>query len=206
MSSKINLLLVSHELTPTGAVLSLINLYNGLLARGHTVDLLSLEGGYLAATSAKSNISWIKSDSLQIMENHPSKYDVIVANTIVLDVWLHTQYKAFGASFSDRMIWYIRELPVGYEAKSRYLYQNMAMRKRMMQLAKAVIFVSHSSKALYAEHYGLSRSEKFGVLQNALNCDFNSILPCKNPSNLKSMRSISRYALGIPEMHTLVSL
>jgi hypothetical protein len=192
-------------MTPTGAVLSLINLYHGLSARGHAVDLLSLEGGYLASASGASNKSiWNQSNHFQIMENHPEMYDVILANTIVSDIWLNTQYRAFGPNFSDRIVWYIRELPLDSQSQGRYLYKNMSSRKKMMQLAQSVIFVSHSSKTLYEEYYGLLTSKRLRVVNNALNHELHSILPCKQQSVMRKMRASARARLRIPSNHTAV--
>mmetsp|Transcript_3597 Transcript_3597/g.7333 ORF Transcript_3597/g.7333 Transcript_3597/m.7333 type:complete len:213 (+) Transcript_3597:3726-4364(+) len=205
MNSKLTVLMVSHEMTPTGAVLSLINLYHGLSARGHAVDLLSLEGGYLASASGAWNKSiWNQSNHFQMMENHPEMYDVILANTIVSDIWLNTQYRAFGPKFSNRIVWYIRELPLDYQSQGRYLYKNMSSRKKMMQLAQSVIFVSHSSKALYEEYYGLLTSKRLRVVNNALNHDLHSIIPCKHQSAMRKMRASARARLRIPSNHTAV--
>lgn len=206
----LSVLLVSHEMTPTGAVLSLLNLYHGLSERGHAVHMLSLEGGYLASTSKQvDTLTWNQSSSSQIMENGPETYDAIVANTIVSDVWLDTQYKEFGPIFSDRLLWYIRELPLDFESQGRYLYDNMPRRKRIMQLAQSILFVSHSSKALYEDHYGLPfTSSTFKVLNNALNSDLNSMLPCKHHATLRrNTRAFARMALRIPTInHTVVRL
>jgi hypothetical protein len=140
------------------------------------------------------------------MENDPEMYDVIVANTIVSDVWLDTQYKEFGKIFSDRLLWYIRELPLDLESQGRYLYDNMPRRKKVMQLAQSILFVSHSSKALYEDQYGLPfASPTFKVLKNALNPDLNSMLPCKHHATLRNMRAFARIALRIPTInHTVV--
>ena len=205
---KLSVLMVSHEMTPTGAVLSLLNLYHGLSARGHTVDMLSLDGGYLASTFEQvDSFTWNQSSPSTIMENGPEMYDAIVANTIASDAWLGTQYKAFGPIFSDRLLWYIRELPVDLQSQVRYLFQSWPRRKSLMQLAHSVLFVSHSSKALYEGHYGLSPRFKksLRVVNNALNVDLNSMLPCMHRSRLRDkLRTLSRVALGIPIEQTVV--
>lgn len=205
----LSVLMVSHEMTPTGAVLSLLNLYHGLRERGHSVHMVSLEGGYLASTSKQvDTLTWNQSSSSQIMENDPEMYDVIVANTIVSDVWLDTQYKEFGKIFSDRLLWYIRELPLDLESQGRYLYDNMPRRKKVMQLAQSILFVSHSSKALYEDHYSLPfTSPIVKVLYNAMDPDLNSMLPCKHHATLRNMRAFARKALRIPTInHTVVRL
>eukprot|EP00889_Picochlorum_renovo_P005210 jgi/Picre1/32240/NNA_007586.t1 len=178
---KLSVLMVSHEMTPTGAVLSLLNLYHGLSARGHAVDMLSLDGGYLASTFGQvdTSFTWNQSSPSSSMENGPEIYDAIVANTIASDAWLDTQYKVFGSIFSNRLLWYVRELPLDLESQARYLYESLPSRKNLMQLAHSVLFVSRSSKALYEGHYDLSPrfKQSLRVVNNALNADLNSILP-----------------------------
>ena len=200
--AKLSLLMVSHEMTPTGAVLSLLNLYHALSARGHTVDMISLDRGYLASTFGQvdTSFTWNQSSPSTIMENGPEMYDAIVANTIASDAWLDTQYKAFGSIFSDRLLWFIRELPLDLESQARYLYQTFPNRKNLMQLAHSVIFVSHSSKSLYEGHYGLSPrfNKRLRVVNNALNADLNLALPCMYQSRLRYKRTLAKVALRIP--------
>eukprot|EP00889_Picochlorum_renovo_P007419 jgi/Picre1/34449/NNA_001917.t1 len=186
---KLNVLMVSHEMTPTGAVLSLLNLYHGLSARGHAVDMISLDGGYLASTIGQvdTSFTWNRSSPSSSMENGPEIYDAIVANTIASDAWLETQHKAFGPIFSGRLLWYIRELPLDLKSQARYLYGSLPSRKNLMQLAHSVIFVSSSSKALYEGHYAWSPGfkKRLRVVNNALNADLNSMLPCMYQSRLR---------------------
>lgn len=207
---KLSILMVSHEMTPTGAVLSLLNLYHGLSARGHAVDMLSLDGGYLASTFGQvdTSFTWNRSSPSSSMEG-PEMYDAIVANTIASDAWLDTQHKAFGPIFSDRLLWFIRELPLDLESQARYLYGSLPTRKSLMQLAHSVIFVSQSSKALYEGHYDLSPGfkKRLRVVNNALNADVNSMLPCMHQSRLRDqLRAVSKVALRIPiDQFTIVS-
>ncbi|KAI8112063.1 hypothetical protein M9434_003387 [Picochlorum sp. BPE23] len=200
---KLSVLMVSHEMTPTGAVLSLLNLYHGLSARGHAVDMISLDGGYLASTfeQVDTSFNWNQSSPSSSMENGPEMYDAIVANTIASDAWLDTQYKAFGPIFSDRLLWFIRELPLDLESQARYLYESLPSRKSLMQLAHSVLFVSRSSKALYEGHYDLSPrfKQSLRVVNNALNADLNSILPCMHQFRLRdTLTALSKVALRIP--------
>ncbi|KAI8100271.1 hypothetical protein M9435_006756 [Picochlorum sp. BPE23] len=206
---KLSILMVSHEMTPTGAVLSLLNLYHGLSARGHAVDMISLDGGYLASTFGQvdTSFNWNQSSPSSSMENGPEMYDAIVANTIASAAWLDTQYKAFGPTFSGRLLWYIRELPLDLESQARYLYGSLPTRKNLMQLAHSVLFVSRSSKALYEDHYDLSPrfKQSLRVVNNAMNADLNSMLPCMHPSRLRdTLTALSKVALRIPSSHTVI--
>ncbi|KAI8107946.1 hypothetical protein M9435_002973 [Picochlorum sp. BPE23] len=173
-------------------------------ARGHAVDMIALDGGYLASTieQVDTSLTWNQSSPSTIMENPPDAYDAIVANTIASDAWLDTQYKAFGPLFSDRLLWFIRELPRDAQSQATYLYGSLPSRKSLMQLAQSVTFVSHSTKAMYEGHYDLSCSrfkKSSRVLNNALKADMNSMLPCTHRSRLRdTLRALAKVALRIP--------
>jgi len=103
------ILLISHELSVTGAPNSLLRQAGYFLSAGHTVDVWSLAGGALLPRYEEQGLHpEIVADNKRAIkakyDANPIRYDLIVCNTIrtwrAVDVLRRTRQK---------MVWFVRE-------------------------------------------------------------------------------------------------
>lgn len=198
------ILLVSHELSPTGAVRSLLEIYQGFIRKGYIVELVSLDEGYISPIIHLEYTN-IKIVSAKDIYNDLLSYKIIVANTIVSDSWILTQSKAYGQPFFDRLIWYIRELPVGRLPKQLYSISSNNSRERLLKLARTVIFVSHASRGYYLGELGEPYRHNFKVLYNPVGSKFLENPLCANARKKSAKNSVIRNQLRIPKDDVVVS-
>lgn len=193
------ILLVSHELSPTGAVRSLLDIRFGLERKGYQVDFVVLDQGYISINMLVkcSNVTTLVSPD-KVYKSLLS-YGVIVANTIASDSWIERQGLAYGQQFFERLIWYIRELP--YDSVSRHLYSinSNKIRKNLFRRAKTVVFVSHASRNMYLDELGAINRKRLKVLHNPVDMKYFENILCGKSKKKLSDRLAIRSKLGILE-------
>lgn len=199
-ASKSRILLVSHEFTATGAVGSLLDIRLLLQQEGYHVDFVCLEDVRHHSHSAAPNCSKIERNR-PLFTNH--QYDLILANTVVVDKWIITQIDAFGKDFASKLIWYIRELPIGDLAETLYLKNDFFLRQRIFDMARQVIFVSNASKNVYRKSFALD-PRKVHVLPNPIEVKFLESNTCFKNNRKRGRRIDHRWRLGIHSHHTMV--
>ena len=193
------ILLVSHELSPTGAVRSLLDIRFGLKKKGYQVDFVILDQGYISTNMLVkySNVTTLVSPD-KVYESLLS-YGVIVANTIASDSWIERQGLAYGQQFFDRLIWYIRELPIGSVSRHLFSLNSNKIRKNLLRRAKTVIFVSHASRNTYLGELGAINRKRLKVLYNPVDMKYFENILCGNSNEKLSDRLAMRSKLRILE-------
>ncbi|KAG6486262.1 uncharacterized protein LOC122008709 [Zingiber officinale] len=125
--------LVLHELSMTGAPLSMMELASEILSCGGTVFavVLSRKGGLLTELD-KRGIKVVK-DRAQISFKTAMKADVIIAGSAVCSSWIE-QYLAHFPGGSNQIVWWIMENRREYFGRS----------KDMLSQVKMIVFLSES--------------------------------------------------------------
>ena len=197
---KPRVLLVSHEFSSTGAVGSLLDIRLLLKQEGYHVDFVCLEDDGPNLHTVDSAYSKINHNTI-FTSYH--EYDIVVANTVVVDKWIVTQMDAFGTDFSEKLIWYVRELPIGYLAETLYLKNNFHLRQRIFDTARAVIFVSNASKVVYNKSFKLD-PQRAHVLPNPIGAEFLEKSACFQNNRNQGRSMDHRWKLGIHVQDTMV--
>ena len=104
-----NILLVSHELSVTGAPKVLLWMSKYLSDCGHKVDLWTIDGGNLQDEYEKINIipKFIKNNKRLIyneFKKHVKRYDLVICNTIITQKFVDVF-----VDFKVPVVWYIHE-------------------------------------------------------------------------------------------------
>lgn len=197
------ILLVSHELSPTGAVRSLLDIGIGLRREGYFVDFITLDNGFISQEMHDKNrdITIVGNNDVY---NELLSYTAVIANSIVTDSWIEIQGKVFGKAFFDRLLWYIRELPVGDIPRKLYTAKATEAREKIFTQAKAVIFVSHASRDVYLQELGTKSRKNFKVIYNPVDNDYLENLLCANAEHKHDINLAMRNWLSISEDDSIV--
>ncbi|GMH15950.1 hypothetical protein Nepgr_017791 [Nepenthes gracilis] len=126
-----NFVLIFHELSMTGAPLSMLELATELLSCGATVNavVLSKKGG-LMSELARRRIKLID-DKLDHSFKAAMKADLVIAGSAICASWIE-QYLAYFAAGSNQIAWWIME--------NRHEYFDRS--KRVLNRVKMLIFLS----------------------------------------------------------------
>ncbi|XP_010254193.1 PREDICTED: uncharacterized protein LOC104595248 [Nelumbo nucifera] len=121
-----NFVLIFHELSMTGAPVSMMELATELLSCGATVSavVLSRKGG-LMAELARRRIKVLE-DKMELSYKTAMKADLVIAGSAVCASWIE-QYLAHFAAGSSQIVWWIMENRREYFDRSKLMLNRVKM-------------------------------------------------------------------------------
>ncbi|PRW61316.1 5 -nucleotidase domain-containing 4 isoform X2 [Chlorella sorokiniana] len=152
---RLRILMVSHDLTLTGAPQVLYEIAMHLQNQGHNVSVMIMQGGQLMEQLMSSGIPYYFDTDVQHQPLRlstpvdPGSFDVVIANTVVTVHWLRNQVEAWGLSFLRKAVWWIHEQPLS--ADDGFAGAGPLMMRHLMARCGAVAIVSQTTKRWWEE-------------------------------------------------------